>query len=51
MISKFNNEAQASCCLRKQETSPMIHVFLLFITVGMASIKIVSFQKLYHIQS
>ena len=27
MISSFNNEARASCCLRKQETSPMIHVF------------------------
>ena len=52
MISCFNNEAGASCCLRKQETSPMIHVFFYYcITVGMASIKIVSFRKLYQIQS
>ena len=27
MISSFNSEAQASCYLRKHETSPMIHVF------------------------
>ena len=52
MISSFNNKAQASCYFEKtRNKSDDSRFYYYCITVSMASIKIVSFQNLYQIQS